>query len=159
MSGWHLVAVSVNGSEVRHSPVLALHDGKELKDGALLLMHLLSPTFTRLKAPWLAPLPSHPHGSHPILPDEVICQIVHFTDFETHLGLPSVSRPLRSICLAHPRVRNHILLGYEGTSPSLKPVFRIRSTASTDSKLAALKRVKATMPDPENVAPRWQYRS
>ncbi|EUC54779.1 CHD5 domain protein, putative [Rhizoctonia solani AG-3 Rhs1AP] len=58
MSGWHVVAVTVNGSEVRHSPVLELHDGKEPKDGALLLMHLLSPTFTRSKAPWLASLSS-----------------------------------------------------------------------------------------------------
>ncbi|KAG8739666.1 hypothetical protein FRC11_000593, partial [Ceratobasidium sp. 423] len=154
MSGWHLVTVAINGSEVRHSPVLDLHDGKEPKDGILLLMHLLSPTFTRSKAPWHTPPPEQPHNTHTNLPDDIMHQIIHFTDFNTYTRLSLVSHYFRSICLAHPRIGDHILLGYEAT-PGSEHVFRVRSTSSTDSELATLKRIKASMPDSKKGLPLW----
>ncbi|KDN43382.1 hypothetical protein RSAG8_06166, partial [Rhizoctonia solani AG-8 WAC10335] len=157
MSGWHVVSVTVDGSDVRHSPVLELHDGKEPKDGALLLMHLLSPTFTRSKAPWLTPLSPTPYNTRPVLPDDVLHQIIHFVDFDTYLRLPLVSCYFRSIYLAHPRIGSHTLLSHEGVSPNSAPIFRVRRASSTDSKLATLKRVKSSIPDHKRALPLWQY--
>ncbi|KAL5633628.1 hypothetical protein ACGC1H_003942 [Rhizoctonia solani] len=157
MSGWHVVAITVDGSDVRHSPVLELHDGKEPKDGILLLMHLLSPTFTRPKAPWLAPISPTPYNTSLALPDDVLRLVIHFTDFDTYLCLPMVSRHFRSICLIYPRVGYHTLLSYEGLSQNSEPVFRVRTASLTDSKRATLKRVKASMPDHKRAIPLWQY--
>ncbi|EUC54785.1 CHD5 domain protein, putative [Rhizoctonia solani AG-3 Rhs1AP] len=157
MSGWHVVAVTVDGSDVHHSPVLELHDGKEPKDGILLLMQLLSPTFTRSKAPWLAPVSPTPYDTRSTIPDDVLHQIIHFTDFETYIRLPMVSRRFRSICLVYPRIGYHTLLSYEGLSPNSEPIFRVRTTSSTDSKRAILKRVKVSIPDYKRAIPLWQY--
>ncbi|KDN43383.1 hypothetical protein RSAG8_06167, partial [Rhizoctonia solani AG-8 WAC10335] len=170
MSGWHLVAVTVDGSDVRHSPVLELHDGKELKDvlelhdgkelkdGTLLLTHLLSPTFTRSKAPWLAPLRPQPYDVPAVLPVEVLRQIIYFTDFDTYRHLPMVSHYFRSIYLAYPRIGNHTLLSHEGISPNSEPVFRVQSTSSMGSQLAILKRTKVSMPESIKALPLWKYR-
>ncbi|KDN43381.1 hypothetical protein RSAG8_06165, partial [Rhizoctonia solani AG-8 WAC10335] len=146
ISGWHLVAVTVDGSDVRHSPVLELHDGKELKDGALLLIHLLSPTFTRSKTPWLTPIHARPYNNRPNVPDEVLREIIHFTDFNSYIRLSMVSHYFRSIYLAYPRIGKYTLLSYEGLSPNSAPEFRVRRTSSTDSQLAILKRVKSSLP-------------
>ncbi|CUA73510.1 Transmembrane protein 181 [Homo sapiens] [Rhizoctonia solani] len=156
MSGWHVVAVTVDESDVRHSPVLDLHDGKDLKDGALLLMHLLSPTFTRSKVPWLASLPLQTYEAPAVLPDEVLRHIAYFADFDTYLHLPLVSRYFRSICLAYPRIGNHTLLSYEGTHNS-EPMFRVQSTSSLDSHLTILKRIKTSMSKPKKALPLWKY--
>ncbi|CUA73507.1 Bifunctional uridylyltransferase/uridylyl-removing enzyme [Rhizoctonia solani] len=147
MSGWHLIAVTVHGSDVRHSPVLDLHDGKEPKDGALLLMHLLSPTFTSLKAPWLTPLKLHSpsYSNRPNVPDEVLRQIIYFTGFESHIRLSEVSRYFRSIYLSEPRIGNYTLLSYEGVSLKSEPMFRVRRIDQTDAQLATLTRVKTSM--------------
>ncbi|KAG8744251.1 hypothetical protein FRC11_013584, partial [Ceratobasidium sp. 423] len=154
MSGWHTISVAVDGSEIRHSPVVELHDGKELKEGILLLMHLLSPTFTCLKTPWRAEPPIHQTSSvSSALPDDVLRQIIHYTDIETYLSFHLVSRNIRSICLAYPRVGHHILLGYEANANS-EPLFRVRSTGSTYSALATLNRTKATIDKPP---PIWRF--
>ncbi|CAE6394474.1 unnamed protein product [Rhizoctonia solani] len=157
MSGWHIVAVTVDGSEVRHSPVLDLHDGKELKDGILLLMHLLSPTFTNTKVPWLAPAPIPPRNTRSSLPDDVMRRIIHFTDYDTYICLPLVSHYFRSIYLNYPRVGHHILVGYKGVSSNSQPIFRVRTTDSTELRLAILKRTEASMPESGKALPLWKY--
>ncbi|KAG8728291.1 hypothetical protein FRC11_011422, partial [Ceratobasidium sp. 423] len=157
MTGWHISAVAVDGSEVRHSPVLELHDGKELKDGKLLLTHLLSPTFTVSKTPWRTELSiaTQRYNVSSTLPDDVLRQIAHFSDLETYISLHLVSRHIRSICLAHPRVGHHILLSYEANANS-EPLFRVRSTSSTYTSLATLTRTKMSIAVP---GPIWRFRS
>ncbi|KAH7326912.1 hypothetical protein B0J17DRAFT_681054 [Rhizoctonia solani] len=156
MSGWHIIAVTIDGSEARHSPVLELNDGKELKDSVLLLMHLISPAFTVLKTTWRAEAPIHQlHNISSTLPDDVIRQIIHFANLETYLSLRLVSRSVRLICLSHPRVGNHILLSYEGNSKS-KPSFRVRSTSSTYSTIATLVHTKSSIEYPY---PIWRFRA
>ncbi|KAH7326937.1 hypothetical protein B0J17DRAFT_772277 [Rhizoctonia solani] len=154
MSGWYIVTVTIDGFNVRHSPVMELHDGKNPKDSMLLLTHCLSPTFTTSKAPWCAdPFYQRFDGSS-ILPDDVLRQTIYFTDPETHLSLQLVSRYVRLICLAHPRIRHHILLDYEG-KPNSEPVFRVRSASSTCFTLATLTRIQVTMDKP---LPIWRFR-
>ncbi|CUA77003.1 hypothetical protein RSOLAG22IIIB_12468 [Rhizoctonia solani] len=153
MSGWHVMAVTVHGSDVRHSPVLDLHDGKEPKDGALLLMHLLSPAFTRSKAPWITSFEPHnpSYSNRPNVPEEVLRQIIYLTDFETYACLSKVSHYFRSIYLAEPRIGNYTLFAYEGVSPNSETIFRVRGIDSTDSRLAILTRVKTSL-DPTQKA-------
>ncbi|KEP46020.1 putative CHD5 domain protein [Rhizoctonia solani 123E] len=154
MSGWHVVAVAIDGSKVRHSPALEMHDGQELKDGVLLLMHLLSPTFTNVKAPWRARISVHqPPNAATTLPDDILRQIVNLTDLETYLSLRLVSRRIRLICLNYPRVGHHILLGYEGEGNS-GSVFRVSSPRSTYSTVATLMRTKSSILKPY---PIWKF--
>ncbi|KAL5633627.1 hypothetical protein ACGC1H_003941 [Rhizoctonia solani] len=155
MSGWHMIAVTIDGSDVRHSPVLELHDGKELKDGVLLLIHLLSPAFTALKTPWRVDVGVHQlHTVSSVLPDDVLRNVIDFTDLETYLSLRLVSRCVRLICLAHPRVGHYILLSYEANKNS-RPVFRVRSTNSTYPTTATLTRTQASTYTP---LPVWRFR-
>ncbi|CAE6379006.1 unnamed protein product [Rhizoctonia solani] len=160
MSGWHVVAVAVDGAKVRHSPVLDLHDGKKLNDGFLMLTHLLASAGTVSKAPWRNESSVRRPSIDWILPEEIIQQIVHFTDSETYSVLPFVSRCFRSICLGYPRVGDHILLGYETTASSgpicKGPVFRIRNTVSASSKLARLARTAQCV---NNRYAHWRYRA
>ncbi|KAG9098028.1 hypothetical protein FRC06_006902 [Ceratobasidium sp. 370] len=112
MSSNQLVAVSVDQSQVRQSPLLDFHDAKgNVGDGLLLLLHLLSPATTVNKTPW-ASVPTAPHCSpSSIMPGEVIRHVLRFTDFDTyHFILPLVSRLIRSICLARPRFGNLVLV-------------------------------------------------
>ncbi|KAH7335820.1 hypothetical protein B0J17DRAFT_719466 [Rhizoctonia solani] len=160
MSGWHVVAVAVDGFQVRQSPVLDLHDGKELKDGILLLMHLLSPIFTTAKAPWRKEsLVNHPNVAS-TLPEDIIQQIIHFTDLDTYSILSLVSRYFRSIYLAYPRVGHYILLGYGATANTESKykgaVFKVRNTDSTSSTLARLMRTASCI---DNRLPLWSYRA
>ncbi|KAG8705133.1 hypothetical protein FRC08_001831, partial [Ceratobasidium sp. 394] len=110
MSSFQVVAVSVDGSEVRRSPVLDLHDGKgDIRDGLLLLVHLLGPSMIGRKVPW-SPLDTVECSASSVLPEEVIQNVLRFADDETyHFVLPLVSRLVRSMCLARPRVGNFIL--------------------------------------------------
>ncbi|CAE6466042.1 unnamed protein product [Rhizoctonia solani] len=160
MSGWHVVAVAVDGHEVRHSPVVDLHDGKQLKDGMLLLMHLLAPAFTVSKTPWRNGSLIHGATNTSAVPEEIVEQIIHYTDPDTYSILPSVSRYFRSICLAHPRVGDQILLGYEGAATSgaicKGPVFKTRSTDSTSLTVTRLVRHAKSV---DNRLPLWRYRA
>ncbi|EUC58394.1 CHD5 domain protein, partial [Rhizoctonia solani AG-3 Rhs1AP] len=160
MSGWHVVAVAVDGHEVRHSPVVDLHDGKQLKDGVLLLMHLLAPAFTVSKTPWRNGSLIHGATNTSAVPEEIVEQIVHYIDSDTYTILPSVSQYFRSICLAHPRVGDQILLGYEGAATSgaicKGPVFKTRSTDSTSLTATRLVRHAKSV---DNRLPLWRYRA
>ncbi|KAG9088825.1 hypothetical protein FS749_001844 [Ceratobasidium sp. UAMH 11750] len=110
ISAFEVVAVSVNGSKVCHSPVLDFHNGKgDVRDGLLLLMHLLSPTLAVRKVPW-ARASTTRRSTSSALPEEIIQQILCFTDEDTYyFVLPIVSRLIRSICLGRPRVGNFVL--------------------------------------------------
>ncbi|KAH7326933.1 hypothetical protein B0J17DRAFT_222875 [Rhizoctonia solani] len=154
MSGWHIIAVTINGPEMRHPPVPKLHDGSEPKDGVLLFMHLLSPTFTALKTPWHAELVIHRPQVSAALPDDVLRHIIHFTDLETYLSLRPVSRCVRLICLTYPRVGHHILLSYKANTKS-EPMFRVLSTHSTYSTVATLTRIKSSL---DKRTPIWNFR-
>lgn len=143
ISSWHMVAVLLDGSEVHHSPVLDLHDGKsELKEGVLLLTHLLRPISTGSKTPWGKPPPSQPYNTtRSALPEDILREILYFSDHETYLRLSFVSRRFRSICLAQPRIGHHALLSKE---PGSNPIFKVRSTSSSSTSLATLTRTEAT---------------
>ncbi|KAG9080933.1 hypothetical protein FRC06_005984 [Ceratobasidium sp. 370] len=122
MSSHQIVAVSVNGPEIRHSPALDIHDaswspGRDpqinltLGSGLLLLMHLLSPALTAGKTPWSASLGSR-YNNRSALPEDIIRHILHFIDDDTyHFVLPLVSRLVRSYCLDHPRIGDYTLVG------------------------------------------------
>ncbi|KAJ1306367.1 hypothetical protein OPQ81_007373 [Rhizoctonia solani] len=153
MSGWHIIAVAIDGSEVRHSTVLQLHDGKELRDGMLLLIHLLSPALPNPNTPWHnRPSIRQPHNIY-ILPDEVLRHIIHFTGHEAYLSMHLVSRQIRSICLTYPRIGHYILLSYKPNANS-EAVFRVRNTSSTRSTLATLTRTKVSI---GNALPIWWF--
>ncbi|KAG9079949.1 hypothetical protein FS749_008177 [Ceratobasidium sp. UAMH 11750] len=123
MSSRQMVAVSVDGPEVRHSPALDIHDvswspGHDteykptLGSGLLLLIHLLSPALMVDKTPWNPSFDS-PRNRRSALPDDIIRHIVHFTDDDTyHFVLPLVSRHIRSYCLEHPRIGDYTLLTF-----------------------------------------------
>ncbi|KAL5632061.1 hypothetical protein ACGC1H_000174 [Rhizoctonia solani] len=160
MSGWHVVAVAVDGHEVRHSPVVDLHDGKQLKDGMLLLMHLLAPTFTVSKTPWRNGSSIHRAANTSTMPEEIVQQIIHYIDPDTYSILPSVSQYFRSIYLTYPRVGDQILLGFEAAATSgpicKGPAFKIRSTDSNSSTVARLARPAKCV---DNRLPLWRYRA
>ncbi|KAG8701263.1 hypothetical protein FRC08_004192 [Ceratobasidium sp. 394] len=111
MSSNQLVAVAVDESGIRQSPLLDFHDaGGNVGEGLLLLLHLLSPAMTVNKTPWVS-APTVPDcGFSPTLPEELIRHILRFTDFDTyHFTLPLVSRLIRSMCLARPRFGDLVL--------------------------------------------------
>ncbi|QRV88397.1 hypothetical protein RhiJN_16415 [Ceratobasidium sp. AG-Ba] len=113
MSSWQIVAVAVDGSDIRHTPALDFYDGKGgVRDGLLLLIHLLSPALTVSKTPWTKP---HSLSCSPssVLPQEVLQHILRYADDDSyHFTLPLVSRLVRSMCLARPRVGGFILTGH-----------------------------------------------
>ncbi|QRV88393.1 CHD5 domain protein [Ceratobasidium sp. AG-Ba] len=112
ISSYQLVVVAVDGTEVRHSPVLDLHDNKGgEKDGLLMLVHLLRPAFTVCDTARANPQAIPSHASTTSLPEDVIRHILSFTDEETyHFALPYVSRLVRAICLSRPRIGDYIIL-------------------------------------------------
>ncbi|QRW24037.1 CHD5 domain protein [Rhizoctonia solani] len=138
MSGWHVIAVAVDGPTVRQSPVLDLHDGDQLGEGVLMLMHLLSPTLTVAKTPWASESLDRQSVATFRLPHDVLQQIIHLTDWDTYVSLHFiVSRYFRSVYLAYPRVGDSILLGYESGTNS-EPVFKVKTNGSPCSTLARL---------------------
>lgn len=141
-----IVAVAVNGSgphsEVRQTPVLAFHDDGELKDGLLLMMHLLSPTLPGVsKTPWFNASSPWPNKSSATLPLEILEHIIQFTDFDTYLRLPLVSKTFRTLCFMRPRVGHHILLAKE---PGQSPVFKVQRAGCASRFIATLTRIKPT---------------
>lgn len=148
VSSRQMVAVAVNRSgsnpEVRHTPALAFHGDRKLKDGLLLMMHLLSPMLPGVpKTPWGHVSPPEPSNSDAAFPKEVLEKIIQFTDFDTYLNLPLVSRQFRMLCLMRPRVGYYTLLAKE---PGPRPIFRVQSTSSATSSRATLART--TPPEP-----------
>ncbi|KAG9080030.1 hypothetical protein FS749_008157 [Ceratobasidium sp. UAMH 11750] len=145
VSGRQMVAVSVDGLEIRHSPALDIHDaswspGRDaeykltLGNGLLLLIHLLSPALTVDKTPWNLSFGS-PHNSSSALPDDVIRHIVHFTDDDTyHFVLPLVSRHIRSYCLEHPRIGGYTLLAFNSDA-SFNVLHHATGTGSIRAKI------------------------
>ncbi|KAG8732712.1 hypothetical protein FRC10_000745 [Ceratobasidium sp. 414] len=121
MSSHQMLAVSIDGPEVRHSPALDIHDvlwspggDRQIKltlgSGLLLLMHLLSPVLTVDKTPWSQSFDSA-RKNRPALPEEIVRHILHFTDDDTyHFVLPLVSHFVRSFCLDHPRIGDYTLV-------------------------------------------------
>ncbi|KAG8707692.1 hypothetical protein FRC08_000341 [Ceratobasidium sp. 394] len=110
ISSLQLVAVAIDGSEIRCSPVMEFHNAKgDVRDGLLLLVHLLGSAATVNKCPWKNAPPLQCNTSS-ILPEEVIQHVLRFTDDDMyHFVLPLVSRLVRSLCLARPRVGNFVL--------------------------------------------------
>ncbi|KAG8742860.1 hypothetical protein FRC10_000839 [Ceratobasidium sp. 414] len=124
ISSFQMVAVAVDGSEVRHSPLLELYNTNgDVQDGVLLLVHLLSPALTTHKLPWTSPpLLPHPNPSATV-PEDIIRHILPFTDGESYrFILLLVSRFMRQLCLERPRVGDYILSGINsnGTFMTLK---------------------------------------
>ncbi|KAF8712358.1 hypothetical protein RHS03_01212, partial [Rhizoctonia solani] len=155
MSGWHVIAVAVDGPTVRQSPVLDLHDGDQLGEGVLMLMHLLSPTLTVAKTPWASESLDRQSVATFRLPHDVLQQIIHLTDWDTYVSLSFVSRYFRSVYLAYPRVGDSILLGYESGTNS-EPVFKVNTNGSPCSTLARLVRIESNV---DNRLPLWRYNS
>ncbi|KAG8722135.1 hypothetical protein FRC08_006584 [Ceratobasidium sp. 394] len=124
MSSSQMVVVAVDGSEVRHSPLLKLYNADgEVQDAVLLLVHLLGPALMTHKLPWTSPpLLSYPNPNAG-LPEDIIGNIIPFTDEESyHFVLPLVSRFIRQICLERPRVGKYILssVNPDGTFETFK---------------------------------------
>jgi hypothetical protein len=158
ISSWQVVAVAVNGPSpgVRHSPSLDFHDGKGgLSEGILLIIHLLSPALTPLKTPWHLLPSTKSYSRRSTLPLEIMQQIVHFADFGTYLRLRFVSRSIRSICLAHPRVGHYTVLGREPRWDKLN-VFRVRSTRNTTISYALATRIKSKGKQPNLCDVGWE---
>ncbi|KAG8728616.1 hypothetical protein FRC11_010597 [Ceratobasidium sp. 423] len=116
-----MIAVAVEDGlkptrKVRHTPVLNLRPNpdklEEASDGLLLLVHLLSPILTVPELPWRTPrsCQSAHIWSWTTLPVEVLQHIVHYADTSTYLSLCRVSRSVRSVCLANPRVGEYTVL-------------------------------------------------
>ncbi|KAG8685607.1 hypothetical protein FRC11_010339 [Ceratobasidium sp. 423] len=132
---------------VRHTPVLNICPNpctpEEASDGLLLLVHLLSPILTVPELPWRTPrsCQSACIWSRTTLPVEVLQHIIHYADTSTYLSLCRVSRLVRSVCLANPRVGEYTVL--RGTLEYMgKWVFAARY--SGDEK-------------PRKIALRWPY--
>ncbi|CAE6421545.1 unnamed protein product [Rhizoctonia solani] len=112
-----MIAVAVeDGLEptrrVRHTPVLDIRPNAdkpgEASDGLLLLVHLLSPLLTVPELPWRTPRSRI--WSRSTLPAEVLQHIIHYADTRTYLSLCRVSRLVRFVSLANPRVGEYTLL-------------------------------------------------
>ncbi|CAE7135005.1 unnamed protein product [Rhizoctonia solani] len=128
-----LVVVAVDGSQVRHSPVLDIRatDGRpgRATDGRLLLTYLLSPPCTTSPLPWRAIQPLHPPDTHSSsianLPPEILSAIVGSVDMNTYVSLCRVSKSFRAACVANPRIGEYTILH---KIPGLETVFAARST-------------------------------
>ncbi|KAG9098027.1 hypothetical protein FRC06_006901 [Ceratobasidium sp. 370] len=146
ISSFQLVAVAVDGSEVRRSPVMEFHNAKgDIRDGLLLLVHLLAPAATVHKISWRRGSPTVPRSISPILPEEVIQNILRFTDDDTyHFLLPLVSRLVRSMCLSRPRIGNFML-----TRANTDGTYRVLSTQGPGAELRARLARKDKKVDPE----------
>ncbi|KAB5589402.1 CHD5 domain containing protein [Ceratobasidium theobromae] len=140
VSRWQIVAVAIHGSKVCHSPALDFnnHCG-ELCDGILLMMHLLSPLFTAPKTPWSDLPPHNPFSTRMRFPLEIMEYVIHLADFETYLNLRSLSRTIRNLCLARPRVGQYTILG---ARPEHDNVFRVQHRNGSFSMDATFTRIK-----------------
>jgi hypothetical protein len=78
-------------------------------EGRLLLTHILSSPSSTLRLPWRA-APTRRALSIPKLPQDVLRTIILYTNLRTYLSLCRVSRLIRSICIANPRVGKYTLL-------------------------------------------------
>ncbi|KEP52487.1 F-box protein [Rhizoctonia solani 123E] len=116
-----MIAVAVDDGlkptrKVRHTPVLDIRPNPdksgEASDGLLLLVQLLSPPLTSSQPLWRAPQsPQSPVvWSWSRLPLETVQHIVHYADTKTYLSLCLVSKSVRSVCLAYPRVGEYTIL-------------------------------------------------
>ncbi|KAG8734646.1 hypothetical protein FRC10_011597 [Ceratobasidium sp. 414] len=134
ISSFQLVAVTVDGSEVRRSPAIEFHNAKgDVRDGLLLLIHLLGPTAAVHKIPWKSAPTAIQYGTSSTLPEEVIQNVVRFTDVDTyHFVLPLVSRLVRSMRLARPRIGNFIL-----TRANLDGTYQVLSTQGPGTEIRA----------------------
>ncbi|CAE6487582.1 unnamed protein product [Rhizoctonia solani] len=129
-----LVVVAVDGPIVRHTPVLDIRTTPRgerpgrASDGRLLLTHLLSPPLTTSRLPWRITHPGQlpPVSSGPTmnLPPEILRIIIHQVDMGTYLALCRVSRSIRSVCVANPRVGKYTVLH---RVPEFNTVFAARS--------------------------------
>ncbi|KAF8597349.1 hypothetical protein BDV93DRAFT_372365 [Ceratobasidium sp. AG-I] len=108
-SGQHVVGVALDSPRIRHTPTLLVYD-RDMRphDGALLIIHLLSPVLTVNKTPWAAVPPRRP-AIH-VLPNELIATIMELIDYETYMLMPFVSRAFRSLYLDQPRINETILM-------------------------------------------------
>ncbi|KAF8600435.1 hypothetical protein BDV93DRAFT_559408, partial [Ceratobasidium sp. AG-I] len=135
-SGRQVMAVSISNGVVRHTPAVLFHNSKlAMKDGALLMMHLLNlrlgnKTFETLSQPCSADVAL----TSDILPAKVLRNIIHYADFNTFLQFGSVCQYTRSLCLSYPRVNNSTLMRAVNGS------FLVRDVETGDESLKLLRR-------------------
>ncbi|CUA71664.1 hypothetical protein RSOLAG22IIIB_04710 [Rhizoctonia solani] len=138
-----LVVVALDGSTVRHSPALDIRttfrDERpgRASDGRLLLTYLLSPLLTVPPLPWRTrPCQSPPAASDSInkLPLEILQTIIDLVDMGTYLNLHRVSKSIRSVCVANPRVGRYVVLR---RIPGFYMIFSMRRT--DDGSLRAIR--------------------
>ncbi|CUA71670.1 hypothetical protein RSOLAG22IIIB_04716 [Rhizoctonia solani] len=138
-----LVVVAVDGLEVRHSPVLDIRATDDApgraSDGRLLLTHLLRPSTGVLPLPWRSPQPHRPLSESSscmeALPPEVLRIIIQYADTGAYLALCLVSRSIRSLCLANPRVGDYTILR---KVPNFESIFVARSVDDNVEKTVEL---------------------
>ncbi|CAE6520479.1 unnamed protein product [Rhizoctonia solani] len=110
-----LVVVAVDGPTVRHSPVLDIRTTPcgerpgRATEGRLLLTYLLSPPVTVPPLPWRT-RPRQPLTVSRTLPPEILRTIIGYLDIRTYLTMCQVSRSIRSVCVANPRIGDYTVL-------------------------------------------------
>ncbi|KAG8704102.1 hypothetical protein FRC08_002446 [Ceratobasidium sp. 394] len=111
-SGKHVVAVSIDGDMVRHTPALLVHDiTLNIQDGALLLVHLLTAQLGNKTFESLSQTHDTTHrASSGVFPGEILTEIIHYSDYQTYLRFFHVSHYTRAVCLSYPRINESILL-------------------------------------------------
>ncbi|KAG8738568.1 hypothetical protein FRC12_016711 [Ceratobasidium sp. 428] len=111
-SGKHVVAVAIDGSIVRHTPALPVYDLRlNIQDGALLLVHLLGAQLGNKTFEGLSHRYNSAHSvSSGVFPEEILTEIIHYSDYEAYSQFFQVSRHTRSVCLLYSRVNKSILL-------------------------------------------------
>ncbi|KAG9079948.1 hypothetical protein FS749_008176 [Ceratobasidium sp. UAMH 11750] len=144
ISSYQVVAVAIDSSEVRRSPVMDFHNVKgDVRDGLLLLIHLLAPAATVHKIPWRA-TPVVPYSTSSALPEEVIQNILRFADDDTyHFVLPLASRFVRLLCLVRPRIGRFIL-----TRANNDGTYQVLSTQESRAEICAKLARKGKKVDP-----------
>ncbi|CAE7111771.1 unnamed protein product, partial [Rhizoctonia solani] len=158
-----LVVVAMDGPTVRHSPVLDIRatDGVpgRATEGRLLLTYLLSPSLGVLPLPWRSVQPCQPRPSFEApsrvkaLPNEVLQMIIHHADMGTYRALCSVSKSIRSICLAHPRIGDYTVLG---KVPGSELVFSTLSTKDSEVRRIEMWWEWSQTHDPDRG--KWEFR-
>ncbi|KAF8596863.1 hypothetical protein BDV93DRAFT_570502 [Ceratobasidium sp. AG-I] len=119
VSSWKDLAVTVDGQVVQHSPALDIHNDRNDLGNAIPWMPsewnlLYDNTWWPSATNSIPQVLSQADNSAAILPVDIFCMIIYYTDWRTHVNtLPLVSRLVRFIALAHPRIGNHILLGHD----------------------------------------------
>ncbi|CAE6488998.1 unnamed protein product [Rhizoctonia solani] len=151
-----LVVVALDGSTVRHSPVLDIrttphgNSPGRATDGRLLLTYLLSPPLTVSPLPWRMRPRQPPTVSSRIgLPPEVLQIIIDYLDIWTYISMCRVSRSIRSVCIANPRVGSYAIPHRVSGSMS---IFAARSTTGE------LKKIKLQWKTDEGQWGKWTFR-